>query len=195
MKEIIPYKTWWQQLQPEWKKAFAFTCLFHSNEPNSEELENLYHSPTLRFAGPSAPFPNMSFELTNLSGVADLHNLEILVVTHHKLETIEELASLKKLKSLFVLNNQIKSLKGIETLTSLEQLYAQENQISSLKSVEKLLKLKEMIINNNKLLSLEGLTEEHAENLNSFYCRPGNHFLQKEILRVENNLGIKCRGN
>ena len=92
-------------------------------------MAQLYAAPALRFAGPSAPYPNMNFELTNVSGVKDLRNLETLVVIHHQIEDISELSALKQLKHLFVYDNNISSLSGIEELTNLEILYVQDNYL------------------------------------------------------------------
>lgn len=185
---------WWQQLEPQWRQAFAETCFKHTNEPTQSELAFLYNAPALRFAGPSAPYPNMSFQLTNLSGISQLINLEILVVTDHKVETIGELKPLTRLSSLFLYNNRIKSLEGIEGLISLWQLYAQSNKIESILPVQKLVNLKEFYINDNCVTSLEGLTAEHADKLEMFFCKPNEGLKQKEILRVEKELGIRCRG-
>jgi Leucine-rich repeat (LRR) protein len=184
---------WWRQLSPDWKLAFETVFFHHSNEPTTEELAQLYQTTVLRFSGPAAPYPSMAFELSNLSGIAQLHNLELLVATHHQLTNIEALSALKKMKNLFLFNNRIESLKGIESLTALEQLYVQFNGIKSLKPVEYLLNLQEVYIHNNNLSSLDGLTEKHSEKLTKFFCMPGNKIQQKEMIRVENNLGIKCR--
>ena len=140
------------------------------------------------------PFPNLSFELTDLSGIRGLGNLEVLVVIFQQLVSIEEVQSLTKLKSLFLYNNRIQDLSGIEHLPALVQLYVQCNSIDSLRAVEKLTGLKELYVNDNQLSSLEGLTEEHAERLEMFFCKPNNLLKQKEILRVERELGIRCRG-
>jgi hypothetical protein len=184
---------WWQQLEPQWKQAFAETFFKHANEPASEELASLHQAPAIRFAGPSAPYPNISFELTNLSGITQLINLEILVVTHHQIEAINELKSLRGLSSLFLYNNKIKSLEGIEELLKLWQLYVQSNKIESILSVKKLINLKEFYINDNCITSLEGLTEEHADKLENFFCKPNEGLKQKELMRVERELGIRCR--
>jgi len=87
--------SWWHTLTPAWKEAFAEICFKHRNEPTSIELAQIYNAPALRFAGPSAPYPNMSFELKELSGLEQLSNLEILVVSHHRLESIRELKNLE----------------------------------------------------------------------------------------------------
>ena len=186
-------KNWWQQLEPQWQQAFAVTLFQHTNEPTPDELAQLYEAPALRFAGPSAPYPNMNFELTNVSGVKDLHNLETLVVIHHQIEDISELNALKQLKHLFVYDNNITTLNGIEELTGLEILYVQDNYLQTIQQVERLHKLRELYINGNEIENLDGLTADHADNLEMFFCKPNEHLKQKEILRVERELGIRCR--
>ena len=189
-----PGLDWWQGLTPQWKQAFAETCFHHNSAPAPAELAQLFVAPALRFAGPRAPFPNMSFELTDLSGIRALTNLEILVVIFQQLESVAELQTLTKLKSLFLYNNRIRSLQGIEKLSAMEQLYVQSNRVDNLRPVEKLTNLKELYVNDNPLTSLEGLTEEHADTLELFFCKPNPQLKQKELLRVERELGIRCRG-
>jgi len=189
---IIP-QDWWKQLEPQWMQAFRLVVTCHQNEPTVAELENIFTIPTIRLAGPTAPFPNMQFELTNLSGLRYLSNLSIVIITHHKIENIEVLSHLTNLRSLFLFNNNIKSLHGIEELTQLEQLYVQCNQIISIKPIEKLINLKELYINDNRIETLDGLTEKHSDKLTMFICRPNEQLKQKEIIRAEQELGIICR--
>jgi Leucine-rich repeat (LRR) protein len=194
LKDILNSHDWWKQLEPQWQQAFGISVLRHSNLPDEAELEKLYNIQTIRLAGPTAPFPNLSFELTNLSGVEHLANLEILIVTHHKIKKTEELRNLARLRSLYLFNNAIVSLKGIESLTLLEQLYVQCNQITSINAVERLINLKEFYINDNRIATLDGLTESHSEKLLKFICRPNELLKQKEIIRAERELGIICKG-
>ena len=181
-------------MEPQWLEAFRVSVFRHSNEPNHAELDALYNMQTIRLAGPTAPFPNIQFELTNLSGIQHLSNLEIVIITHHKIDTIEVLSNLSQLKSLFLFNNCITSLEGIEMLTQLEQLYVQCNQITSIKPIEQLINLKEFYINDNCIATLDGLTEKHSDKLLKFVCRPNEQLKQKEIIRAERELGIICRG-
>lgn len=185
---------WWNSLEQQWKDAFGVTVLGNINQPATSEIQQLQASKVLRFAGPRAPYSNMAFELTNLSGIKDFQHLEILVATFHQIKSIEPLKSLKKLKALFLFNNEIESLEGIENLTELEQLYVQFNKIDSLKPLQNLKHLKEVYVNNNLITSLEGLSEEHSEKLTAFFCKPNDGLRQKEIIYAENQLGIKCRG-
>ncbi len=192
MNNILIPENWWQRLETQWKKAFAIIT-GQSNEPGENDLEKIFSTPVIRLAGPSAPYPNINFELTNLSGIQDLPNLSILIITHHKIESIKEVENLQNLKSLFLYNNKIKSLHGIEAHTELEQLYVQCNCISSIKPVKKLIRLKDLYINDNCIESLEGLTEKHSDTLSMFVCRPNEKLKQKEIIYVERELGIICR--
>jgi Leucine-rich repeat (LRR) protein len=184
---------WWQHLSTRWKQALAETVFKNNIEPTSTELAQVYHCNVLRFAGPTAPYPNMSFELEDLAGISELHNLEILVVVHQKLRSVKELRGLHQLKSLFINNNSIESLAGIENLTGLQQLYAQHNLIGSILPVQALLNLQELYVHDNRLNSLEGLTEEHAEKLEHLFCKPNDQLKQKELIRVERDLGIRCK--
>ena len=185
--------SWWHSLTPAWKETFAQTCFKHSNEPTQLELAQLCNALALRFAGPSAPYPNMSFELEDLSGIAQLENLEILVAAHHQRETITDVRGLGRLKSLFLNNNRITSLEGIEGLAGLRQLYVQHNRLTSILPVLSLLNLEELYVHDNSLISLEGLTEEHAEKMDKLFCKPNDGLKQKELMRIEREFGIRCR--
>lgn len=184
---------WWQSLAPAWKQAFAETFFKHNNEPAPAELAQLYECRALRFAGPTASYPNMSLELEDCSGLKQLCQLEILVIIHHKIRHLADLSGMENLKSLFINHNRVEALDGIEQLTGLTQLYVQHNRIRSLLPVRQLVHLRECYVHDNELQSLEGLTEAHAETLEHFFCKPNPALKQKEMLRIERELGIRCR--
>lgn len=184
---------WWIRLTPEWRAAFSMAHFGHANHPTDDELTGLWQTPVLRFAGPKAMFPNLSFELTDCSGLTGLTNLEILVLMNHRIQSIGELATLPNLKSLFVNNNALRSLDGVEALPKLEQLYAHSNQLTSLSPLKTLTNLKEVYVNVNALTSLDGLTRQHARSLKKFFCLPNDDLPDREIIRVEQKLGIRCR--
>ncbi|GAB3988192.1 hypothetical protein GCM10028807_10310 [Spirosoma daeguense] len=184
---------WWIELEPQWRAAFQYAFFRHVDQPSAEELENLWQTTVLRFAGPKAPNPNMSFELTNCSGVSGMVNLEILVITNQQLKNLNELTSLVHLKSLFVNNNSIQSLEGIKSLKKLEQLYAQINMIDSIEPVSELHNLREIYVSLNALKNLNGISKKHSKNLKAFFCLPNEYLPDREIIRVERNLGIRCR--
>jgi Leucine-rich repeat (LRR) protein len=194
--QLAKWQKWWNELSDTWKIAFN-EAVFNKGTvpdlPSDQEMAHLVTSPALRFAGPSAPYPNMSSELIDLSGLVSLNKIEILVVTFHKVRSLKELRSLTQLKSLFLHDNQIASLQGVENMKMLEKLYVQNNQVNSLKWVKPLQKLNELYCFNNRLLSLEGITSAHAKALKRFVCLPNDDLPEKEIIRVEQKVGIRCQ--
>lgn len=186
-------QSWWQSLEPQWQQAFGHVFFQHANEPTSDELAHLYAAPAIRFAGPTAFFPNMSFELSNLSGIAALTQLETLVVINHQVQSIKEVASLKGLKHLFLLDNKITSLDGIQDLKELEMLYVQHNLIEDLSYVKQLVKLKDLYVHDNRIASFDGITEQHGDELVNFYCSPNELLKQKDLLKIEREYGIRCK--
>jgi Leucine-rich repeat (LRR) protein len=141
LNDPLKRRRWWLELESQWKSAFQTTVFGHNDTPNDEDLERLCAINTIRMAGPTAPYSNMSFELTNLSGISDLTNLEILIVTHHHIQDLKVLTTLVKLSKLFVFNNQISSLEGIENLTLLDQFFGQCNQITNISALKNLINL------------------------------------------------------
>ena len=185
---------WWANLPVYWKAAFNEAVLGKNAEytPGEADLQKIHSTPALRFAGPRAPYPNMRFELPNLAGLEGLKNVEILVVTHQQIADLRGLEHLTRLKSLFLFNNRITRLNGLEKLTRLEELYFQHNQVASLEPLRGLTGLKKVYCSNNQLTSFEGITSAHAKTLKEFHCLPNDELAQKEIIRLENRLGIRC---
>ncbi|MCC6410236.1 MAG: leucine-rich repeat domain-containing protein [Saprospiraceae bacterium] len=189
------YQQWWKKLSPAWKKAYNEVFLRRSTE---EELPppillQIHYAPALRFVGPSAPYPNMSFELDDLSGIVALSKLEILVVTHHRIDNLKLIAQIPQLKSLFVNNNRIASLEGIQALTDLHELYVNSNIVSSLMPLENLCQLQKVYCNYNKINTLEGVGEQHAQNLQQFFCLPNEGLSDATCIKFENQFGIRCK--
>lgn len=189
-------QNWWQSLSPDWKRAFNEVFLKSENNtdiPPAETLELIWTAPAIRFAGPSAPYPNMSFELSDISGLTGLKQLQIVVVIHHQLSDLSGITALKNLKSLFVLNNRISSLDDLETLTDMEELYCQNNFIRSLLPLRNLSKLRTIYCCDNQLTSLEGIGEQHTTALEKFACLPNKGIPHPDIVRFELSVGIKCQ--
>lgn len=193
-EEIAQYQNWWATLSKPWKQAFNEITIRKSSDKDLpiEILHQIWTAPALRFTGPSAPFPNMSFVLDNLDGVLALKKLEIFVFTFQALRDLKDLKHLPQIKSLFVFNNQIQSLNGIEDLINLQELYVQVNQVDSIKPVEKLTELHTLYCCDNLLTSLEGVGEQHLK-LETFFCLPNPALPRGEALRVEREFGIQCR--
>ncbi len=195
-REIQDPIQWWNNLEDQWKKAYN-EAFFNKGAvtaiPDESEFEELFSTAVLRFAGPRADFPSMSFELTNTSGLKGLNQVTVLILSYHRLTTTEELKSLTALQGLFLFNNDLKDLKGAESLKNLNKLYVQGNRIKSLKPLRELTNLSEVYCCDNSLKSLKGITKKHRKKLKQFVCLPNENIKHKEIIRVENKIGIRCK--
>ncbi|MCC6726575.1 MAG: leucine-rich repeat domain-containing protein [Saprospiraceae bacterium] len=197
MDTIQSHTEWWHSLEPQWQMAFNQVMLQRgpvTDLPDEAGFAKIFEHKFLRFAGPRAPYPNMNFELTNLSGLAVFEDAEMISATFHQIKSMHEIAHIRGLKSLFLDNNQLVNLEGVEDMAELKELYVQANLLESLKPIEKLTGLTALYCSDNKLINLDGLTEDHSDNLRFFVCLPNEGIKQREIIRVENTLGIKCRG-
>ena len=186
---------WWSGLNDPWKRAFNEVALRRNSTEDLPEdmLLTVYTSPNHRFAGPSAPYPNMGFELDDLSGLTGLPCPEVVVVVHHRLSHIREVADMKTLRSLFVYNNQISALDGIENLVDLKEVYFHGNQIASLLPLQKLTNLHTIYCAYNQINTLDGIGEQHADHLENFYCLPNPNLKDAVAMRFEREVGIRCK--
>ena len=189
-------KEWWDSLESQWKKAFNEAVLGNGpieKRPTRTEMESIHAGAALRFAGPKAPYPNMTFELTNLSGLAKIEKVETLVVIFHPIHQIGSLSHMTMLTGLFVNNCQLQSLEGIEELRNLQMLYASVNEIKNIKPIKQLTNLVDLQFPYNKISSLEGITNKHVAKMKNFVCLPNEDLPDREIIKVENRLGIRCK--
>jgi Leucine-rich repeat (LRR) protein len=185
---------WWNNLTSEWKRAFNEVALQRKDSTDilpDDLLCVVFTSPNHRFAGPTAPYPNMTFELADMSGLVGLPNVEVVVVTFHRLRHIEEVAGMSKLRSLFVNNNQITSLKGIENHVQLVDLYVQDNLLTTIEQVEKLVNLRALYCTNNLISDLKGVGRQHLDTLGQLFCMPNPNLKKSTIFDFEEATRIK----
>jgi Leucine-rich repeat (LRR) protein len=186
---------WWSTLTDAWKQAFNEVAFQRSTTEDlpEEMLLRVYQAPNHRFSGPTAPYPNMSTELSDLSGLVGLPNATVVVVTFHQLTHIREVAGMHQLRSLFIYNNQITSLEGIEGLTDLEELYFQSNRITTLEPLTNLVRLKALYCPDNLIADLNGLGVQHADTLENFICQPNPNLKQTTVVAFEHATHIRCK--
>jgi hypothetical protein len=188
---------WWNALEAQWKTAFNEGVLNLGKKediPGDEDLIYLFRdAENIRLAGPKAPHPNISFELTNLSGVVGLSKLNFLSVSDQAIETLSELAEVQNLRSLFVQNNKLTSLEGIEGNKELINLYAQGNSITSIAPVRNLLKLQTLNVSGNEITSLDGITLAHSDEMRKCYVLPNDNLRDRDVLKLQNECGIIAR--
>ena len=78
-QDKLKYQDWWNGLTDNWKKAInqvGFQKGEIADDLTIDEIHSLWHSPALRFAGPEAMFPNLTFEIGDLEGVKYLKSLK-----------------------------------------------------------------------------------------------------------------------
>lgn len=196
-EEVLRARQWWRDLEMQWKIAYNEAVFGKGStaEPplDDEMMALLVGASALRFAGPTAPYPNVSIALTNMSGLIPLYQLKYLSFTNMHITHIKELERFTELRSLFIHENRITSLEGIERIIHLEELYAQGNNIKDIKPLSKLTKLKTLYLVRNEITSLDGLTVAHSEHLNQFYIQPNTKLPDREIINFQNQVGIICR--
>lgn len=196
-EELQRARKWWQDLEAQWKMAYN-EAVFGKGptlEPPHDDalMVLLIQADTLRFAGPMAIHPNITTPLTNLSGLIPLYHLTYLSITNMHFSSVRELSRFTKMRHLFLYENRIESLVGIEQMTDLVDLYIQGNQITDLSPIKNLTNITTLYANNNKLTKLDGLTTKHGDKMKRFYIQPNHDLPDREILRIQNEVGIICR--
>ena len=193
-EQVKEYRNWWDTVSAPWRRAYNEVYLKQNSDGRlpDDTLHLIWESPALRFAGPTAMYPNMSFELEDLSGIAALKKASILVVVHHKLQSFEEIAHWRQLESLFLYNNQISDLQPAEKMTKLKEFYLQNNLVKSLKPLKKITDLHTLYCNYNQLESLEGIVEKHSDNMKQFVCLPNDNIRDRDVMKFEREMGIRC---
>jgi cold shock CspA family protein len=126
----IKRKQWWASLQPQWKKAF--NLLVGKGEitdiPEDEYLQQIFSIEKLSF---KLAKHKLSFQLTNLSGVQYLSNLNALNISEQAISDLKGTEKLHKLTHLNCSKNKLNSLDGIDLLINIEELICSSNQLSA----------------------------------------------------------------
>lgn len=196
-EELQRARKWWKDLEGQWK--FAYNEAVFGKGPTFEPPKDdelmilLIRADALRFAGPGAAHPNMSTVLTNLSGLIPLYHLIYLSISNMTFTSLEPLQRFTKMKHLFVYENKLTSLRGIENMLELEELFAHGNAIEDILPITRLTKLKKLYVNSNKLKHAKGLTESHGNTMKELYLLPNDDLPQREIIRIQNEIGLICR--
>ncbi|NJN77403.1 MAG: hypothetical protein HC803_02990 [Saprospiraceae bacterium] len=162
---------WWE-LSDEWKKAFQHTFLRNGETlflPTEKDLRALFSTEKLEIVGNGIllfGLEQLSFKLTDLSGLEHFTNLKELNLAGNNLKNLSGIAHLKRLELLNLTANNITTLRGIRHLKKLKYLFVRDNILKNLSEIQHLKKLEIFdCINNNQLNSIGKLTERtHFEN-------------------------------
>lgn len=150
---------WWLDLEPQWRQAFN-EAVFQKRrmensrdyQPTDEELQFLFGLDTLMVCGTGAfkhrnNFPDISFQLTNLTGVQNLTNLRRIECDYNgQIDSLEPLRNLVNLRVLWCDNNRIEDLSPLMGLHNLTRLCCWNNRIRSLEPIATLLQLEDLTL-------------------------------------------------
>uniref|UniRef100_A0A914MZD2 HMG box domain-containing protein n=1 Tax=Meloidogyne incognita TaxID=6306 RepID=A0A914MZD2_MELIC len=96
-------------------------------------------------------------QLTEIQGIENLINLEILDLSYNRIGKIKGLSTLSKLRKLFLINNKIEQIEGLEGLILLELLELGDNKIKEISNLNHLINLEELFLGKNKIKKIEGI--------------------------------------
>ena len=101
---------------------------------------------------------NLSFnQITEIKGIDKLVNLQQLDLTYNKITEIKGLDKLVNLQQLDLYNNQITEIKAIDNLVNLQILYLSNNQITEIKAIDNLVNLQTICLYNNQIIEIKGI--------------------------------------
>ena len=160
-------RSWWQDLEQEWKNIFSVQTTVSTN-PSSEQLHRLIALPVIEFSDANVQDlqPLESFiklkelrfsgtAITNLSPIAELKTLEILQASRSPLDNINPVSNFKNIKVLDISNTPIEDLEVVAELAQLEELNCSGTQVSKLKYLDDLSGLKVLDISNTSVKRLD----------------------------------------
>ena len=187
---------WWLDLEPQWRLAFSEAMFMQKGskrkkeyQPKDKELVFLFEAKEIYVCG-TGEFqhrnnqPDISFQLTNLSGLKNLTNLTRLECDYNgEITSLEPLRHLVNLKVLWADNNKITDLSPLMELPNLERLCVWNNQITSIEPVLSMLSLHELTLGlydqGNPVETLAPL--KYATNLNFLFIGRGDYVGLEEL--------------
>jgi len=102
---------------------------------------------------------NERFDLSDISPLAFLVNLQELYLTGTKVSDISPLVGLNKLKYLYISNTDVYDLSSLCSLTSLYEIYISETQVCDLSPLARFVNLKRLDAINTPILDLTSLSK------------------------------------
>lgn len=164
VERVITYselQIWWNNLEEQWKIAIN-QCVLSRGEityiPDEDYLRSLFKRKKLDLVGSGIllfGLNQLSFKLTNLSGLKELTQITELNLSGHDLTSLEGIEKFEKLEFLNCTSNQVADLNIISQLTSLKTLIIQDNNLINLRKIEALQDLEYFnCLYNSKLKSI-----------------------------------------
>jgi hypothetical protein len=183
---------WWE-LSDEWKRAFQHAFLRNGETvflPMEKDLRALFSTEKLEIVGNGIllfGLEQLSFKLTDLSGLQYFTNLKELNLAGNNLKNLNGITSLKHLELLNFTANKITTLRGIRHLKSLKYLFLRDNNLKNLSEIQHLKQLEILdCMNNNRLNSIGRLSE--TQSLQELYIYDFKGKIKGEIEGLEKKI-------
>ena len=183
---------WWA-LSDDWKKALQHAFLRHGETiflPSERDLRALFSTEKLEVVGNGIllfGLEQLSFKLTDLSGLQYFSNLKELNIAGNALKKLSGIEYLKQLELLNLTANKLTTLRGIRHLKQLKNLFIRDNKITTLSEIQHLKKLVILDCLNNKKLKTIGKLSE-SETLQTLYIQDYKNNIHEEVKVLENKL-------
>lgn len=135
---------WWYNLEDQWKIAFNQAILQKGETtftPDEANLRSLFNRKKFDIVGSGIllfGLNQLSFKLTNLSGLKELTQIVELNLSGHDLTNLKGIEHFKQLEFLNCTSNKIRNFNELKYLTSLKTLIIQDNELQSLRHIEAL---------------------------------------------------------
>lgn len=179
-------ENYWWSLSDDWKKALQHAFLRNGETvllPAEKDLRTLFSAEKLEIVGNGIllfGLEQLSFKLTDLSGLEHFINLKELNLAGNNLKNINGISHLKHLELLNLTANKITTLRGVRHLKNLKYLFLRDNNLKNLSEIQHLKQLEIFdCINNNRLDSIGKLAE--SETLKELYIFDFKENIEKEV--------------
>ncbi len=111
-------------------------------------------------------------KITEIKGLDNLVNLQYLNLSNNKITKIKKFKNLVNLQHLDLSFNKITEIKGLDNLVNLQKLHLYDNKITEIKGLDNLVNLKELDLCNNKISEIKGF--DNLVNLQQLYLNYNN---------------------
>lgn len=183
----------WGCLSDDWKKAFQHAFLRNGETvylPSEKNLRALFSTQKLEIVGTGIllfGLEQLSFKLTDLSGLEHFSQLKELNIAGNQLKNIKDIQHLKNLELLNLTANQLTTLRGLQHLKKLKYLFIRDNHLKNLSEIQHLKQLEILdCINNKRLHSIGKLLR--TKTLQELYIYDFKATIRVEIEQLQKRL-------
>ncbi len=187
IEELILSAEWWEY-------DFEVQLGVKKNSQNKGYINKITSLPSTSLCWPYLKKVVLdSNQITDLSPLAGLTNLQLLSCDFNQIIDLSPLAGLTNLQKYYCNSNQITDLSPIAGLTNLQEFFCDSNQITDLSPLCKLTSLLQLSFGSNQITSLSPIA--YLTNLRALYCDFNQIFDMSPIAALINLQVLHCNSN